>query len=106
MKDLVKEMIELKKMLRKLEVIEELEEMRRKKLEKYDSIIEKVIEDYKAEKAGKVGQYVIYGDNVDFGKIVKIRNDGIYEVLMASDAQIRLFNEIAFSNGRTLKIVE
>lgn len=101
MNDYIIDIIKLKEKLRKLEIIEKLEEMHRKKLE----IIEEVIEDYKVEKAGKVGQYVVYND-VDFGKIVKIRNDGIYEVLMASDGQIRLFNEVAFSNGKTLKIVE
>lgn len=101
MNDYIMEIIKLKEKLRKLECIEKLEEMSRKKLE----IIEEVIEDYEVEKAGKVGQYVVYND-VDFGKIVKIRNDGIYEVLMVSNGQIRLFNEVAFSNGKTLKIVE
>lgn len=101
MNDYIIEIIKLKEKLRRLEIIEKLEEMSRKKLE----IIENVVEDSKVEKAGKVGQYVVYND-VDFGKIVKIRNDGIYEVLMASDGQIRLFNEVAFGNGKTLRIVE
>lgn len=99
MEDVIKEMLKLKEKLRKLEIIEKLEEMSREKLNKVEKVEEVV------EKAGKVGQYVIYND-VDFGKIVKIRNEGIYEVLMASNAHIRLFNEIAFRNGRTLKIVE
>jgi hypothetical protein len=101
-KDSVKEMIKLREKLRKLEIIEELEKIRERKLNEVKKV-EKVVE---VEKAGKVGQYVIYGDDVDLGKIIQIRSDGIYEVLMASDAQVRLFNEIAFSNGKTLKIVD